>query len=581
MSIYDKTEFLKWEAATRDTIDVKRVYVDLCDDLVCGVLFSQLLYYFLPVKNDDGTYRAHSKLIFLDGEYWVAMNRGEWWRECRVAERQVDSCMAIAGVKAEKGGELLPAKPGSKELIVFRTTLIEDSNKRVQILRPNWGVFLERLGEFLGNYEEGRYEAPQPSQSVFSPTKGKTKVEPKVEITKNVISISNPLDGAQNAMGRKSKLRKPTLRNDEIGNIEITDSDITKLPISSLHKDKRQQQEVIKDKTQDNNTGDESFSPLAGVIESALSGVVCSLNSSVVVVSDDENETGEDSENSGQATKRELIAENVTEQDADALLARFGADKCLAALDQRGGIKKLINQLRTLEGKAHSGPQRATIALVEPSPQKSPARATRVATAPLKAIPLPVGCEIDEGDAQAQVTAAYAELGFTGGLKGAARFVERHGVKECAYQIKHLNDAPRDNPGAYLRGAVVSQYRFKSDPIDQATAQAALGGISANLAPSLEVIAAQQAAESSAYDAQFEAMDEGQRARIEKFTMRLVGAFADAELVSKQRRVVTSWAIEGRLDEAEATQDEMDADIASRRAGESAGAPAEQRRKTA
>ena len=40
--------FLEWERRSRDTIDVKRCYVDVAGGLVAGVLLSQVVYWFLP-----------------------------------------------------------------------------------------------------------------------------------------------------------------------------------------------------------------------------------------------------------------------------------------------------------------------------------------------------------------------------------------------------------------------------------------------------------------------------------------------------------------------------------------------------
>jgi hypothetical protein len=45
--------FLAWEAASRDTIDFKKIYVDMADDLVAGLLLSQVVYWFLPDRNGN------------------------------------------------------------------------------------------------------------------------------------------------------------------------------------------------------------------------------------------------------------------------------------------------------------------------------------------------------------------------------------------------------------------------------------------------------------------------------------------------------------------------------------------------
>lgn len=83
-------EFLKWEGASRDTIDFKTIYVDMADDLVTGLLLSQIVYWYLPSK------KGQSKLrIFKDGYYWIAKARHEWWDEIRIKPRQIDRAIAI------------------------------------------------------------------------------------------------------------------------------------------------------------------------------------------------------------------------------------------------------------------------------------------------------------------------------------------------------------------------------------------------------------------------------------------------------------------------------------------------------
>jgi len=43
-------EFLSWELTTRDTIDFKKIYVDIAGDLIAGLLLSQIIYWHLPSK---------------------------------------------------------------------------------------------------------------------------------------------------------------------------------------------------------------------------------------------------------------------------------------------------------------------------------------------------------------------------------------------------------------------------------------------------------------------------------------------------------------------------------------------------
>ena len=78
--------FLQWEETTRDTIDFKTVYVDMADDLIAGLMLSQILYWHLPSSGGDG-----SKLrVERDGHRWLAKSRTDWWDECRLTPPQVD-----------------------------------------------------------------------------------------------------------------------------------------------------------------------------------------------------------------------------------------------------------------------------------------------------------------------------------------------------------------------------------------------------------------------------------------------------------------------------------------------------------
>ncbi|WJQ79833.1 hypothetical protein [Brevibacillus brevis] len=82
----DHNEFLLWEQTTRDCIDVKKIYVDLADDLIAGILLSQIVYWFLPNKKGKTKLR-----VVKDGHLWLAKGREDWWDECRIKARQFDT----------------------------------------------------------------------------------------------------------------------------------------------------------------------------------------------------------------------------------------------------------------------------------------------------------------------------------------------------------------------------------------------------------------------------------------------------------------------------------------------------------
>lgn len=82
--------FIHWEGASRDTIDFKRCYCEITEDLICGVLLSQIIFWFLPDR------RGKSKLsIFKDGKLWLCKGRHEWMKECFLTANQFDRASRI------------------------------------------------------------------------------------------------------------------------------------------------------------------------------------------------------------------------------------------------------------------------------------------------------------------------------------------------------------------------------------------------------------------------------------------------------------------------------------------------------
>lgn len=88
------SKFLVWEAASRDTIDFKRCYVDICDDLLAGLFLCQALYWFLPDRQGKA-----KTTIYKDGVYWIRKNRNDWYEECRISPTQYDRVIKIVRQK--------------------------------------------------------------------------------------------------------------------------------------------------------------------------------------------------------------------------------------------------------------------------------------------------------------------------------------------------------------------------------------------------------------------------------------------------------------------------------------------------
>jgi len=84
-------EFLDWEKSSKDTIDFKKVYVDMADDLIAGLVLSELIYWYLPSKEN-----GKNKLrVIHDGEQWVAARYKDWWERCRITESQAERAIRI------------------------------------------------------------------------------------------------------------------------------------------------------------------------------------------------------------------------------------------------------------------------------------------------------------------------------------------------------------------------------------------------------------------------------------------------------------------------------------------------------
>ncbi len=86
----NKKEFIQSERQSRDTIDVKRVYVDMSGDLVSGVLLSQIVYWHLPSNKGKTKLRVRK-----EGELWLAKQRSDWWDECRISPKQFDRAIVV------------------------------------------------------------------------------------------------------------------------------------------------------------------------------------------------------------------------------------------------------------------------------------------------------------------------------------------------------------------------------------------------------------------------------------------------------------------------------------------------------
>lgn len=79
-------DFFYWETTSRDTIDFKKIYVDMAaGDVIAGLCLSEIVFWHLPT--DEGA----SKLrVERDGKMWIACRRYDWWTRARLSPHQAD-----------------------------------------------------------------------------------------------------------------------------------------------------------------------------------------------------------------------------------------------------------------------------------------------------------------------------------------------------------------------------------------------------------------------------------------------------------------------------------------------------------
>lgn len=90
MTENDFDKFLLWERTTHDVIDFKKIYVDMCGDVLAGLMLSEIVYWYLPSKGGDPKMK-----VVREGVRWIACARAEWWDRTRMSKRQADRAMKL------------------------------------------------------------------------------------------------------------------------------------------------------------------------------------------------------------------------------------------------------------------------------------------------------------------------------------------------------------------------------------------------------------------------------------------------------------------------------------------------------
>lgn len=179
--------FLSWEQASRDTIDFKRVYVDLANDLVAGLVLSQIVYWYLPDK------RGQTKLrVSKDNYLWIAKQRSEWWDEIRVGPRQLDRAIKIL----EKAD-------------LIETKVHRFDGSPMKHIRLKWETFLPACKIKSGNPPENPYLGDEGSEAVDNQF-----------VINDAQLITNPLNGFNQSVKSLTETTTETKENTSLQDAE-------------------------------------------------------------------------------------------------------------------------------------------------------------------------------------------------------------------------------------------------------------------------------------------------------------------------------------------------------------------------
>lgn len=178
MNSKDYKEFIRWEMAARDHIDLKRCYVDVADgDLPAGVLLSQIIYWFLPSRETG----AHKTTVEFDGQRWLVKSRHEWWDECRLTPKTFDRAI-----------ELL------RDAGLVQTCIAKWSNKPTLHLALQWDNFIKRLKYVVDH----PLDKPSSRKGSYHPRKGVVGSSPLVN------NQSDKGEFTKGEEGRSPKVKK-------------------------------------------------------------------------------------------------------------------------------------------------------------------------------------------------------------------------------------------------------------------------------------------------------------------------------------------------------------------------------------
>lgn len=156
-TVEDKYLALAEESFASDHVLVKNAYIDITNDLIAGIVLSQIMYWFTPSKDGSSKIRVRKQ----DG-YWLAKSREEWYEEIRISPKQFDRALKIL-----------------KDCGLIETKLYRFNGSPTMHLRPIWSKYNELLAEWKERKAESlKKECSNPVNTPFFP-KGKNPISPK------------------------------------------------------------------------------------------------------------------------------------------------------------------------------------------------------------------------------------------------------------------------------------------------------------------------------------------------------------------------------------------------------------------
>ena len=173
-------EFLAWEGTSPDTVDFKKIYVDMADDLVTGLMLSQIVYWYLPSKKD-----GRSKLrVYKDGHYWIAKARKDWWDELRIKAKRADRALSIL----EEKGLIVTAvykfnRAPTTHIRMVKEKFLTAWKARLASLQEEQPIFPK--GEYPNGLssQKGKIDVPKKGKSITESTTKTTEKETEREIS--------------------------------------------------------------------------------------------------------------------------------------------------------------------------------------------------------------------------------------------------------------------------------------------------------------------------------------------------------------------------------------------------------------